>query len=367
MKQFLISILFFLMPLALQSQTLDISTLPDHADHGHNTFPVGHTTLQINPDGIVIDNLEIKNPVSWSLSKNNNRVATLEREDELILTLYDLSGRRLMQRPLEFFDPFDQTLSIYLFSDGRVILRDNVANFTFLNPKGETLYSVSNSSQSQDGESESRIARDESGRTIVLYNPVISFGNSTGSRAKIIFAENDEQLLYNSPDKEITDLKVSQNGSFITLLAVGSGQSEVSVYDRFGNELYRYETDDALMGVHLTPNGDYITKYTSGRVQTFNTITGEVAGSSSSRGAVIEAVYFPDDETIIMIGGVINAQSISDPTISAVHLGQRQIVRENINEMISLPESGEISFNRKAAGQYTITGMNKQLNVTARF
>ena len=366
MKLLIVSLFLFL-PLATHAQSLDITVWSDHANHDQNTYPLGQSNLKILPNGLLIDSHEFTNLITWNYSEINNRVATVKQEDELMLSLFDPAGQRLLIQSLEFFDPADETLKIYPINNGRTVLRDNVANFTFLDPKGETLFSVSNSSQSADGERESRLAADDHGRTIVLYNPVISYGNTTGSRAKIVYAENHERLFFNSMEMEIQDLKVSSNGAFISLLAAGGGESVVLIYDRFGNELYRYETTDSLRGVNLSPKGDFITKFTTGRVQVFNTISGEVAGSSSSRGSVVDAFYFPEDETIIMLGGAISGLSISDPTVTAVHLGRRQIVREDVRESIASYDPAEIRFNREAEGQYLIKGLNKHLQIIAQF
>lgn len=359
--------LFLFLPPAVLSQSLDITVWPEHASHDLNTYPLGQSNLKVLSNGILITSQEITDLVSWNFSDINNRVAVIKQEDELILSLFDPGGQKLLTQSLEFFDPADETLKIYPINDGRTVLRDNVANFTFLSPKGETLYSVSNSSQSADGERESRLAADDQGGTIVLYNPVISYGSTTGSRAKIVYAENHERLFFNSMEMEIQDLKISSNGAFISLLATGGGESVVLIYDRFGNELYRYETTDTLRGVNLSPKGDYITKFTSGRVQVFKTISGEVAGSSSSRGSVVDAHYFPEDETIIMLGGSISGLSILEPTVTAVHLGRRQIVREDIQVSVASYDPANIRFNRETEGQYLIKGLNKYLQVIAQF
>lgn len=365
-KLFIIPILF-LMPVTVYTQTLQITVDPDHESFDLYTIPLSQTTLKVLQGSILINDKEISNPVTWSYSEWVNRVATIEREENLKLSLFDPYGNRLMSRTLEFFDPFDQTLKVYPIGDGRTILRDNVANFTFLNVKGETLYSVSNSSQSVEGERESRLAMDETGRSVVLYNPAISYGNTTGSRAKIVLAENDEYQFFNHTEMQIKELKISKTGSFITLLATDDEWIEVLLFDRFGNELYRYRTEDSLQGVHLSPNGDYITKFTSGRVQVFNTLTGEVAGSTSSRSSVMDAVYFPQEETILILGGGISGQRLSDPSITAVHLGRRQIIRENIGESLSITPFGAITIEREMSGRYLIRGMNKHLFVTANF
>lgn len=365
-KLFFVS-LIMIMPAVALSQSLDIRVKPAHEGYDLNTYPFGDTSMRALPNSLLIEDREILNPLAWSYPGQIDRVAAIVNQNEMNLSVYDPAGKQLMSRKLDFFDPSDQTLKLYPMGDGKVVIRDNVVNFTFLNAKGETIYTVSNSSQSREGELESRLASGENGRSVVLYNPVISYGNTTGSRAKIIFSEGEELQFFNRTDQEIKELNVSKNGSFITLLATDGKWHEVIVFDRFGSELYSYRTEDPLVGVNLSPKGEYITTYTSGRVQVFHTLSGEVAGSSSSRGSVLEAAYFPEEETIIILGGGISGLQLTDPTVTAVHLGKRQITRENIGESISAPDPGAIDISRDMNGRYLIRGLNKHLFVTTNF
>ena len=290
----------------------------------------------------------------------------MNRGDLTLLNL-DAFGSKISEGTLEFFEPMDPTLKIYSFDDGRTIVRDNVANFTFFDSAGSLLYSYSNSSQSSDGERESQLSSDSSGRTVVIYNPVIAYGNQTGSRASIIYGEENSLEIFRDPQREISQLVVSANGSYISLLAKNSDGSYVTLYDRFGNELYQYQTGDDLLGVSFTSDVNYITKYSTGRVQVFNVRTGESMGNASSRSTIIYATYIPEDETVLALGGSINGNNISNPTITAVHLGLRQITRSDINLPLSTLDLNSIRLTRSAENEYRIVGLNRDLILETSF
>src|SRR5690625_6425982 len=75
------------------------------------------------------------------------------------------------------------------------------------------LFSISNSSGSQSGERPSELAADPSGITIALYNPAISYGETTGSRAVLVYGENDTDQFFSSENQEITDRKSTRRNS----------------------------------------------------------------------------------------------------------------------------------------------------------
>ncbi|MEX2464185.1 MAG: hypothetical protein WD513_07790 [Balneolaceae bacterium] len=349
------------------SQSLTVSPASEHAGYSENTFPIYHSTLTLNRNMIKVGEVDIVNPITWSYSDEGLKVAFLQQKDQVYLTNYDASGVQLIDRSLEFFDNSDQTLRVYPFDDGRVIIRDNVANFTFFNAMGEQIYSVSNSSQSSDGERESELAADDMGQTIVLYNPLIVYGSDTGSRARIVYGENRNLVFYSDLEREISQLKVTDDGSYITLVTTDGNRQTVLIYDRFGNEIYRYVTDDDLLGVTISTDAEYITKYTSGRVQTFHITSGEVIGSTSTRGSIVTAYYFPEDEMIVALGGTISNRNLTNPTITAVHLGRREIVREDVSGPLSSIKPDEIEIVREYEGQFRIIGLNQHLEVSAGF
>lgn len=364
-----LSLLFIIMfsGISIHAQTISVTPVQQHENYGQNTFPIDNSTLRIRSNAVQIGDVSIDQPSKWAKSHKGNKVSFLMNKGSLYLVNVDASGNKISENELEFFDSTDQTLNVYSFNDGRSIVRDNVANFTFFDADGELMYSYSNSTQSVDGEMESELTSDSNGRTIVLYNPVIAYGNNTGSRANIVYGEENSYEFFRDPLKEIRQLNVSSDGAYITILAASSSESQVLLFDRFGNELYQYQTDDELEGVTLSSDANYITKYTSGRVLVYNVHTGESMGSASSRSPILYAAFIPDDETVIALGGSLSGRNISDPTITAVHLGLRQITRNEIDLNLSTLDRYSIRINRSGDGNYYLTGLNKALNLQTSY
>ncbi len=368
MKYIFLAISLLFLPLTTAvSQSITITPDPDHTDLALNAFPVNGETLMISGDQVQIGSAVFFNPASWSHSTGREKFSFLERRENIYLISVDKQGNTLIEEALEFFDVSDETLNVYLFDDGRVVLRDNVANFSFLNSKGEQVFSVSNSSQSADGERESQLAADKRGRTVVLYNPVILYGAQTGSQARIVFGDQDHELFFDDREREIKFLQVSNDGAFITMIASDGNTDRVLIFDRFGNEIYRQDADDPLAGAVLSKNAEYLTLFTSGRVQVFELLSGDVLGSASSRVSLIYAAYQPEDETVLALGGTVTNGTITNPTLTAVHLSRREIVREEINQSLSFIDIQDIEFERPAANQYRITGLNRYLNISLQF
>lgn len=364
-----LSLLFLIMIFGATVHAQSISVTPDqqHINYNQNTFPIYNNTVSIRTHSVQIGEFSIDQPRSWGMSHGGNKISFLINKGSLYLMNVDASGNTIVDHPLEFFDSTDQTLNVYAFNDGRSIIRDNVANFTFFDAAGELLYSYSNSSQSVDGERESQLSSDANGRTIVLYNPVIAYGNRTGSIATILYGEQNSYELFRDSQREIRQLNVSNNGAYITLLASNSSGSQLLLFDRFGNEIYQYQTEDDLQGVSLSSDANFLTKYTSGRVQVYNVQTGELMGSTTSRSTILYAEYIPQDETILALGGSLQDRAISNPTITAVHLGLRQITRNDIGLSLSTLDPNTIQITRTGVRRYSLTGLNKTLNVQTNF
>ncbi len=364
---FLIPSLFFLFSVSVQSQQITVSPVPDHADNNQNTFPVKDSNFMISGNQITIGDQTIINPASWSLAEPGGKLGILEQRGQVFLYSVDHHGNILFETPLEFFDPTDETMKVFQFDDGRLVLRDNVANFTFVNSKGNQMFSVSNSSQSADGERESQLARDKNGRTVVLYNPVIAYGQQTGSQARIVYGDQEDNLFFNDVEREISFLEVSSKGEYITMISTGGSGDRVLIFDRFGNEIFRTDSDDPLRGASLSEGAEFLTTYTGGRVTVIDVLTGESLGSASSRATLIYAAYFPDDEMIVALGGSHSNLNISNPTLTAVHLSRREIVREEIPHSISAYDANQIAIERKGVGQYRLTGLNRHLDLSIQF
>lgn len=351
----------------IQAQSVTVTSDRDHSNYNQNTVPLHNNSLIIGSNSLQIGGTTIDHPRSWAKSYQGKKVSLLVNRGDLYLLNLDASGKKISENSLEFFDPSDQTLKVYSFDDGRTIIRDNVANFTFFDGAGKLLYSFSNSSQSADGERESQLSADSKGRTVVLYNPVIAYGSNTGSRASIIYGEENSREIFVDTQREIRQLNVSDDGSFITLLATSSDGSFLNLYDRFGNELYQYQTEDDLLGVTLSSDAKYITKYSSGRVQVYNVETGESVGNASSRSSIIHATFIPEDQTVLALGGSVSGRNISNPTITAVHLGLRQITRSDIHIQLSTLDQNEIRLIRTGESNYSMTGLNRDLILQTNF
>lgn len=276
-------------------------------------------------------------------------------------------GVTLAETDLEFFDTTDETLKVYQFDDGRAVTRDNIANFSFFNSDGTLGFSVSNSSQSSGGEQISELAADPAGRTVVLYNPVISFNGTTGSRARIVYGDQENDLFYRSENRTIKQIQVTPGGSYITLLTSGGNNDRAHVYDRFGNEIYTRDLNGEQTGITLSGNGNFLTVYGSGRVQVFNILNDESIGSSSSRTPLLYAAYLPEDEIILALGGTLSGNSVSGASLIAVHIGKRQIARTEITNSPVVHNPEELIIERISANRYLIKGMNQTFDVHTVF
>lgn len=263
-------------------------------------------------------------------------------------------------------DGTDPSIESYPIVGGSFVVRENIANFLIFDSFGNVKKSVSNSSQSQGGESISELAMDPFGKTIVLYNPKIVNGGNTGSGAKKISITGSDVNLFYSNDRALTVVEVSPNGEFIAFASVKPGSDdEVQLMDRFGNILNTISFDQDVKGVSFSENGLFVTIYSGGRAAVYEVRSGERDGSTSFRGtSLIYANYSPEDKTIIGLTGSGSA-TISDIQLHAVNVSARKIAREDFSG--SLNKNGAITFQRTGSGRYTVSGFDKELSLRARF
>ncbi|WP_141691497.1 hypothetical protein [Rhodohalobacter halophilus] len=361
----LITLLTLILGTTLQARQLTIQAAPDHSGYTAQQFPLDDGLLEIDRGYYTVGETEVFNPEAWSISFSGNKVSFIENRDGAVyLSNLTPTGRKSAEENLEFFNAQDETMKVYAFDDGRTVTRDNVANFTFFDPAGEVLFSQSNSSQSSDGERESQLAADAFGQTIVLYNPVISYGSTRGSQARVIFNEEESNRFFNSQSSEIKNLSVSKNGSFITIL---TSDNTLFLFDRFGNELNQISFDDDQIGVSLTDDAEYVTVFSSSRAQVIDALSGERLGSTSSRSPVVYASYIPEDDTILILGGAVQGNQINDPMMTAVNISQRQIDREEISMPLAVHDMQKVRISRERASHYRLDGLNRSLIITASF
>lgn len=263
-------------------------------------------------------------------------------------------------------DGSDPSVEAYPIVGGGFVVRENIANFLIFDSFGKVKKSVSNSSQSQGGESISELAMDPNGKTIVLYNPKIVNGGNTGSGAKKISISGSDVNLFYSQDRALTAVEVSPNGEFVAFASVKSGtDDEVQLMDRFGNVLNTISFDQDVKGVSFSENGLFVTIYSGGRAAVYEVRSGERDGSTSFRGtSLIYANYSPEDKTIIGLTGS-GSSTITDIQLHAVNVSARKIAREDFSG--SLSKENAITFQRTGSGRYTISGFDKELSLRAGF
>lgn len=366
MKFIFTAILLFCYASTLYCQTIEIEPVPAHAGYDTGTFQAGDGTITVSGGRFVLGTAVVQNPTSWSISESNRRAAFLQKNKGVELRSYNEDGDVLIEKEMEFFGMSDNTMKAYQFNDGRVVLRNNVANFSFLNPSGELTYSLSNSSGSSGGERESELAADPSGGTIVVYNPVISYGSQTGSRARIVYGDQDNLVFFRSRREEIKSVRVHEGGSYITMITVSDNGDNAFVFDRFGNELFEISTEEDLLGATLHGN-THLTLFSSSRVQVFEIPGGERLGSASSRSSILYADFDPEAETIIVLGGNLSSMVIENPEIMAVSLSQRELIREEVPFAVSVLNLDRIGITTSGRNEYEISGLNRHLRVHVQF
>jgi hypothetical protein len=261
----------------------------------------------------------------------------------------------------------DPSFKVYPLQNGAYIVRENIANFVLFDSFGSLIRPISNSTQSKGGEKISELAMDPLGKTIVLYNPEVRSGDKKGSQAKVIGLENSEPNIFYREDQEIKAVRVSESGEFIAIASGKDGNdNEVTVMDRFGNEIRKITFDQEVKGLNLY--GSTLTVYSEGRVAVYNVLSGERLGSSSFRGAPLQfANYSSSDQTIVGLTGDLNGATLSNIEIRIINVAARKIASQEFSGTVEISDLDNISLNRTGRFSYTLKGMSKDLNLKASF
>lgn len=352
------------------AQDVTVRSLNNHPVH---TYSFGSGTVAVSGNTAQLSSISrpasVGNLRSWSVSPGKNYFSAITSGQELSARLIDSRGNEINTQTLEFFDPADQSVRVYSLNNGAFITRDNIANFTFFSAGGKELFNISNSTGSADGESVSELSYSSRGTGILLYNPRVVYGNTTGSRARMVFSENNIREIYNSRNRDIKFAKVSDSGSFVILITQRSGtDNRVHLYDRFGNEIGEIESAEDLIGTSLSDNGSHLTIFSSRRAQVFRTSDLEPAGSTSFRVSVAHAAFIPQDNQIIALCGTVDGNGvIQNPELHVIHTTRRQIARTDVNAAVSIMPNGGVSIQRSAANRFVVNGLNRSLEVRTSF
>jgi hypothetical protein len=264
--------------------------------------------------------------------------------------------------------PNDPSFKIYPLQNGSYIVRENVANFVLFDSFGSVIRPISNSTQSKDGEKISELATDPMGKTIVLYNPQVRNGSKRGSQAKVIGLDSEANIFYKE-DREIKAVRVAESGEFIAIASNKDGaENEVTVMDRFGNEIRVIPFDQEVKGLNLYGSGSTLTVYSGGRVAVYNVLNGERLGSSSFRGAPLQfANYSGSDQTIVGLTGDLNGTTLSNIEVRIINVAARKIASQEYGGTLQVDDLDKISLERRGRFNYVIQGMSKDLRLNAQF
>ena len=361
MRYTIIFILFALTPVTAFSQSLRITESSVTKGNNSNQFNVaGHQiTISNNSFGFASGN------VSADLNKLTALSGVLNSSG---ISVFEGAGTELYSSSSYEMQSGDNSAKVYVKPDGGFIVRENIANFLFFDESGQIEQSVSNSSQSTEGESVSDLAADPAFKTVVLYNPKIVRDQIEGSRARVVKPNWTTSDIFYSGDRAIRTVRVSENGQFIAVVSYKDGEDDmVDVMDRFGNELETFDFNQSVADVVFSENGEFITIRSNSRVGVYSLLNGEREGSTSFRSALHFAEYIPEDHTIIALTADESGSVLSGIEFHAINIEARAIERQDYNGRLGITELLSLSLNRTGSNSYSLTGLSKSLNLSVSF
>ena len=349
-------LLLYLVAGTVQAQDLKISYESESRGNGSEEFTLsGHpititdAAIEYAPDGVSAD-----------VTRSGLAVALNAKG----ISVFDVDGEKVYQAKYKVSQE-DDSHRLYIAENGAFVLRENVANFLFYDATGKILHSISNSSRSTEGESISEFEADAAFKTRILYNPQIIRNGQKGSRARIVRSNGTTRDIYNSQDKAIRFVEVSDNGQFIAVNSYSGGsEDEVHITDRFGNDINTISFDQNVVGVKFSEDGRYVTVYSNSRVAAYEMISGERVGSASFRTPLRIAQYFPEDGTIIALTADESSSVLSNVEIHLIDIEARKIVRKSLDEELGITQMIEPELERIKSNKYSLSGLSKELVVT---
>lgn len=284
------------------------------------------------------------------------------------ITVYEGGGKELYNSSAYELQSGDNSAKVYVKPNGGFIVRENIANFLFFDESGSIEQSISNSSQSTEGESVSELAADPAFKTVVLYNPKIVRDQIEGSRARIVKPNWTTTDIFYSGDRAIRFIKVSENGQLIAVVSYKDGEDDkVDVMDRFGNELETFSFNQTVADLRFSKDGEFITIRSNSRVGVYSLIDGEREGSTSFRSMLHFAEYVPQDNTIIALTADIAGSVLSGVEFHAINVEARAIERQDYNGQLGISDLLSVSLDRTGSNSYSLTGLSKALNLSVSF
>lgn len=359
MKYSSLFILFALWFAGANAQSLQVTADPSTSNNTTNQFTVGDEQITLNNESLSFGGGAASSDIA-----NSGISATV---GESGISIYEVDGTELINKEYDMISD-DSSLKIYAMSNGGVIVRENIANFLIYNPFGDLLHSISNSSQSSEGESISELAADPYFRTIVLYNPKIVRSGQEGSRVSIVDKDGEATDIFNSVDRAIRKVNVSENGQFISIITYNPGTDDEAVLtDRFGNELNRISFDQTLTDTQFSDDGRFITLRSNSRIAAHSVMSGERVGGTSFRSTLHFAEYIPEDNVVLALTADKSGDVLTNVELHAVNLEARSIERQSYNSSLGTSELIPVALQRNGRYNYSISGFSQNLNVRASF
>lgn len=357
-----LSILFIVFfPVTMtQAQSITVSGQTGTNDHGVNEFRVAGHELTIADNSLS----HASSSVSADLSDRTAISAVLNNRG---IHLHAGNGSSLYTTTYKLMSD-DNSVKVYVKPNGGFIVRENIANFLFYNASGQIQQSVSNSSQSTEGEAVSELSADPMFKTVVLYNPTIVRNGREGSQASVVQPNWTKRNIYYSDDRTISGVRVAESGQLIAVITQSPGtDDEVSVTDRFGNKLGTFDFNQEVDDVRFSSDGQFVTIRSGGRVGVYSLTDGNRIGSTSFRSSLHFANYIPEDETVIALTADGSGTVLTDIEVHAINLSARAIERGNYEAALGKTELLPIRLNRTGSRQYELVGLSRTLEVNVRF
>lgn len=364
--------IFLLFPAVVFGQSLNLSETQETTGNSTSTFLLDGG--QISIDNQTIQFSATDNDVSFDVfgvSPDQSLVSVLQwnGQGEGEVFLYNSSGVELTS--FESISIADEaSFGLYPFNNGNSMLRDKIANFTFYDSFGEIVASMSSSSQSEEGEAISEVAISDNGKTVVIYNPKIKRNGELGSKAQVRTGKEEFEDVFNSSDRYLKDVTLSEDGDLIVAITAKQGtHDEVLIMDKYGNEINSLSVEEDLQGSVLSDDLEYLTLYSGGRVMVHSTINGESLGATSIRSPIKAANYFPQDNIILVVTGDYADQTgvLNGVEFRAINLQQRSIASKEFSAPLGFNDSIDAELVRNGANSYTLKGTSKEINIRANF
>lgn len=366
-------ILIFFLPLIVSAQSINVDATPATSGNGAGVFSLadgaavelesqrirflgsgptsGFAAVGISPDRSIV-----------SLLKNNQGKAKV--------LLLNAKGDTLHEYTSIALGANDPSLSVYPTNAGHLLLRNNIMNFTFHDELGEIGTNLSNGSSTQQGETISELVTNPGHETFIIYTAKIKSAGMVGSKVQLIDTDKQFRRIFESGDRYIKDLQLSDDGNMVSVVTAAEGTNDqVIVMDKYGNEINTIVSEEELVGANLAADGKHLTLFSENRIRVFDLLQGENLGSTSLQQPVFMADYFSADDMLLIVSGnySTNSGTLDNIEVKAVDLARRDIVSENISGILNFHEAFTPKIKRVSPNQYQLDGANREIKIDVAF